>query len=237
MAITQSVFTEHLTASLQEMAQQRLTGLLHIERTEDGQIREQGEVYFHCGEIMMARAGQREGTDALTSIQSWRQIRYTFHEDATVPLHSTTTARREPLRASSTMHTTTTPYRRSTNPLPVIQAPQPKITRPLPQVHATPRPAPRPTPSQAVPVPAPQASSLPLSTGYPGVEAIFCILPSVATSSTMRRLERRERVVFALLDGRRTIRDVTRLTHQTEISVARIVAHLFQHGYVEYIRG
>ncbi len=53
----------------------------------------------------------------------------------------------------------------------------------------------------------------------------------------MKRLERRERIVFALLDGRRSVQHIARLTHLTELAVARILVQLFQQGYIEFIQG
>lgn len=53
----------------------------------------------------------------------------------------------------------------------------------------------------------------------------------------MKRLERRERIVFALLDGGRAIQDVARLTHQSDLAVARIIVRLYHQGYIEYIQG
>jgi len=53
----------------------------------------------------------------------------------------------------------------------------------------------------------------------------------------MYRLERRERIIFALLDGRRTLKDIARLTHQTDVAVARVLAKLLAHGYIEHLQG
>ncbi len=72
---------------------------------------------------------------------------------------------------------------------------------------------------------------------YPGVNAIFRSLPRAATTATMYRLERRERIIFALLDGRRTLKDIARLTHQTDVAVARVLAKLLAHGYIEHLQG
>jgi predicted transcriptional regulator len=53
-------------------------------------------------------------------------------------------------------------------------------------------------------------------------------------SQTMERMQRRERIVLILLDGKRTIRDVARLVHRSELDVARTVVHLLKSGYIEY---
>jgi DNA-binding IclR family transcriptional regulator len=50
-------------------------------------------------------------------------------------------------------------------------------------------------------------------------------------------MERRERIVFILLDGRRTIQDIARLTHQPESDVEEILVQLTQDRYTQYIQG
>ncbi len=67
-----------------------------------------------------------------------------------------------------------------------------------------------------------------------GANAIFRALPIATMSQTMERMQRRERIVLILLDGKRTIRDVARLVHRSELDVARTVVHLLKSGYIEY---
>jgi hypothetical protein len=104
-------------------------------------------------------------------------------------------------------------------------SPPGRSTRPLPRIQATPLP---PSPPALKDAPEPPT---------PGRFAIFRARPSTATPTTMKRLERRERIVFALLDGRRTLHDVALLTHQGEVAVAHTLVQLFQQGYIEYMRG
>lgn len=129
----------------------------------------------------------------------------------------------------------------------------PRNTRPLPMIPATPRPQAIPVISHAMPsvppIPTmPSAATQPVispttaptishTPSYPGVNAIFRSLPTSATTATMYRLERRERIIFALLDGRRTLKDIARLTHQTDVAVARVLAKLLAHGYIEHLQG
>jgi hypothetical protein len=71
----------------------------------------------------------------------------------------------------------------------------------------------------------------------PGRMAIFKIRSSVSTARAIGQMERRARVVFILLDGRRTIEHIARLTHQTEAEVEQILLDLMQHGYADYVGG
>ncbi|HVB72415.1 MAG TPA: hypothetical protein VNE38_02570 [Ktedonobacteraceae bacterium] len=72
---------------------------------------------------------------------------------------------------------------------------------------------------------------------HPGDGAIFRVLPFASMSRIMNQLPRRERLVFMLLDGRRTVIEVARLLHLTEVHVARIQVYLLKCGYIEYVRG
>lgn len=58
-----------------------------------------------------------------------------------------------------------------------------------------------------------------------------------ATARAIEHMERRERIIFILLDGRRTIQDIARLIHQPESEVEHILLHLTQHGYTHYLQG
>lgn len=67
------------------------------------------------------------------------------------------------------------------------------------------------------------------------VDAIFRARPAAATAQVMNQMERQARLVFMLLDGKRTVRDVARLLHHTEVQVAYIVVRLLKNGYIEYL--
>lgn len=218
MAIVQSTYTEHLTKTLHKLVFNRQTGLMSIEHIGE-QKRERGEIYFEAGAIVLARTNNERGVTALARIQDWQQAYYTFHEDATIPLQI--------IRPTHQASITALPWVRRTGTYtsPLLPSPPAKSTRPLPQVHATPLPR-----STAEPIDA-------LDAAPPGRNAVFRARLSTATPSTMKRLERRERIVFALLDGRRSVQHIARLTHLTEVAVARILVQLFQQGYIEYIQG
>jgi len=83
----------------------------------------------------------------------------------------------------------------------------------------------------------PRPASLSEEQGLPGRNAIFKACSMVATARTIEGMERRERIVFILLDGRRTIQDIARLIHQPESEVERILVHLTSSGYTQYIQG
>lgn len=67
-----------------------------------------------------------------------------------------------------------------------------------------------------------------------GKLAVFRIRSIANAYSILNQLERRERVVLLLLDGKRTIQDVAKLIHRSEIQVAHVLVRLLQQGYVEF---
>src|SRR5579883_813831 len=83
----------------------------------------------------------------------------------------------------------------------------------------------------------PRLGPLPGEEVLPGRTAIFKARPMVATAQAIQRLQRRERIIFILLDGRSTIQDIARLTHQPEADVEQTLVRLAQSGYAQYIQG
>ena len=63
-----------------------------------------------------------------------------------------------------------------------------------------------------------------------GIHAIFKARPTAITQDMLGQMERRDRVVLILLDGRRTIEDVARLTHRDEREIAHILVRFLQWG-------
>lgn len=70
---------------------------------------------------------------------------------------------------------------------------------------------------------------------HSGIQAVFRARPFAKEPHILAQMERRERVVLILLDGRRTLHDVACLTHHIDLEVAHILAHLLARGYIEFI--
>lgn len=68
-----------------------------------------------------------------------------------------------------------------------------------------------------------------------GIEAIFRARPAAASPKVLGQLERRDRIVLLLLDGKRTVQDVARLIHRDELEIAHILVRLLQYNYVEFL--
>jgi len=87
------------------------------------------------------------------------------------------------------------------------------------------------------PLSTPGSGPLPGEEAMPGRTAVFKARAMVTTAQAIQRMERRERIIFILLDGHRTIQDIARLTHQPECEVEQTLVHLTKSGYTQYIQG
>ena len=70
----------------------------------------------------------------------------------------------------------------------------------------------------------------------PGASPVFRVAPGVSTATFAGQLPRRERWVFLLLDGRRTVADLARLTQRSELDVASTLTRFLQWGSIEPVR-
>ena len=92
-------------------------------------------------------------------------------------------------------------------------------------------PAPRKLPPEA------RLEATESANALPGRLAIFRARAAISAAQVIGRMERHARVVFILLDGRRTIQHIALLTHQTEAEVEQILVDLTQRGYTQYVSG
>lgn len=68
-----------------------------------------------------------------------------------------------------------------------------------------------------------------------GVFAIFRTRSMIPIHYLLGCVERRDRAVLLLLDGRRTLRDVARLTRRNELEMAHVLVRLLKRGYIDFL--
>jgi hypothetical protein len=68
-----------------------------------------------------------------------------------------------------------------------------------------------------------------------GSRAVFQSRPVATLPHILMYLERRDRAILLLLDGRRTLGDVARLTRRSELEVAQTLVRLLKRGYIEFL--
>src|SRR6266567_1821527 len=66
-----------------------------------------------------------------------------------------------------------------------------------------------------------------------GASAVFRMATGTLATSLASQLPRRERWVLLLIDGRRSITDLARLTRRGELDIASTLARFLQWGYIE----
>lgn len=63
----------------------------------------------------------------------------------------------------------------------------------------------------------------------------FRVAPGLQATVFVSQLPRRERWVFLLLDGRRSVAQVAHLTQRSELEVASTLARFLHLGYIELV--
>ena len=114
--------------------------------------------------------------------------------------------------------------------IPALQTERPTSLQP----HPYSLPAPKNPATQDFATPMPRAQ---LEEGIAEMSqhgAVFRTLPLATKQHIITAMERRERIVFLLLDGKRTLRDIAHLVHRSELDIAHIIAHLLKQGYIEH---
>jgi len=218
MTVAHITFTQHLRHVLQDIARKKQTGLLRIEYAGEQDV-ERGEIFFESGNTVYARTEREMGEMALLHMVKWDKVYYSFFEAVQPPTRNRTLSGRSVL---------------ATKPLiPAIQKEERHISVGTPAAPQGGKPL--TLPAYAVPLRRllrPWPFSIEEAVNL-GVDAVFRILPLAATRQVMSRMERQDRVIFMLLDGKRTVRQVAQLIHRSEPDVARTLARLLKNGYIE----
>ena len=68
-----------------------------------------------------------------------------------------------------------------------------------------------------------------------GASAVFRVRSAIPTMTIANQLPRRDRWVLMLLDGRRSVAGVARLTQRSELDVAYTLARFLQWQYIELV--
>ncbi len=66
-----------------------------------------------------------------------------------------------------------------------------------------------------------------------GASAVFRVVSAMPTTTLASQLPRRERWILLLIDGRRSVADLARLTQRSQLDVALALARFLQWGYIE----
>jgi hypothetical protein len=217
MVEAQAIFTEYHTHILRDIALYQRTGLLRVEYV-GGHVVEKGAIFFQNGNVVFACTEQETGEKALMHIASWDKVYYSFLEGVHITIQQEkATAQYPPISNLLTPMVQKEASQTPPSGIPAISQGSKPFTTPFNVVSAY--------------VP----SSLLKEAIHQGVHAVFRALPEAVTRQVMSQIARRDRVVFMLLDGKRTVRQIAQLVHRSELDVAHTVARLIKRGYVECV--
>jgi hypothetical protein len=246
----QYLSTSRLSNVIRLIALGRQTGLLVVARGQ-GPSREEGEIQFIDGQVAMATVGQISGSAALAVLQNWGETSYMFL-DGVNRLQGFPTTDNLGWGGPPPVTSGSLPPMGSGSFPPGGYAPGPPTyggqngyggSQPGGMPPGT-RPGPTPPPNWQNYPPQQPPQQPPPAYGYgrstsrhvsqrlyePGYipRRLTNINPAEATS-----LDRRERQLLLLVDGRRTIADLVRLTRRGDEEIRYILAHLIALGLVE----
>jgi len=215
MTITHAISTERLVNVLQSIALKQQTGCLSVKclhKQGHTQEEEKGNIFFERGDTVFSLTGQESGETALFRMLNWQHVLYIFTEGVRYTPERQTGGTRAPLAHDILRLSPSKAAEKCHTPpigIPVIPktAQRYLVAKMVAESHSA----------------------------HMGVTSIFRVLPAATNATVLNRLERRERVVLLLLNGKRTVYDVARLIHRDEVDVARTLVRLLKRGYIEHL--
>lgn len=193
---------------LELIRMRRQSGLLSVERILGGRF-EEGDIYFQAGQPVYARFGSLTGAEALTRLLSWRQVYFAFSTDQPQP--QVNIAPQAGPRSVA---------RVTTDPLSVSVRP-PADTKSL--LNSGNQRVERTTAPQV-----PIASQ----TNIPGLEWLVPQKRGNDRDVLALPLTRPQRSMYLLVDGRRTVADLSRCMGKSMQEVERLLSELQERGLI-----
>jgi hypothetical protein len=195
---------ESLDAILELARMSRKNGLVAIKHRQAGTV-EEGEVFFQAGQPIYARVGNLVGQDALNWLLKWRNIYFTMGTD-------------------ESMQSVTRAAVNNGNNNPA------SIPSPLPE-HSPPDES-SSTGSVGVRISADRKNVPPSNTHTPGIEWLVPQKRGIEREVLTLPLTRRQRFIYFLVDGRRTVSDLSRCTGKNIQEIELILSELQEQGLV-----
>ncbi len=237
MSIALAVSAERLVNVLHGIALRGQTGLLLVQHV-GGEEPGQGQIFIEQGETIFARTFDRRGETALSHMMNWEKVSIAFHEGvvASPELRGRYSAKQRstdtgPLLPIELQKTQLLPVIRKTSPALRQENVQKTPGREIPALRWK-REAQHEPPAIAQ-----QLSASPVSQSPERVDAnsAFRVRALIAVQQVIAGLDRRERLVFLLLDGRRSMCEIAGLIHRSEMDIARILERFLALGLIERV--
>jgi Domain of unknown function (DUF4388) len=204
------MMAESVEDVLKLVRSRRQSGLLSIEHTQ-GSMLEEGEIYFQSGQPVYARVGRIVGQDALTWLSRWHPINFAFITNVPRPPASLQIAETAVSRFATSTPGAAAPAqgypRFDSNEPPGVWSRQNGNARSNPE-----------------PVTA--------TTSTPGIEWLIPQKRGNEREVLAMPLTRRQRFIYFLVDGRRTVADLARCTGKSIQEVERTLGELQEQGLI-----
>ena len=222
---------ESLADVLELVRSRRQSGLLSAERMQGSRF-EEGEIYFQAGQPTYAHTGQLLGQEALLRMRSWRQVYFTFLADQPRPtanIPSAVTVNDSIAGAANIP------------PAPLSPGPSPfNANRSIPVTPPAPSTSPRLPQTNIKGVPNEGSgrdsgyarNTFDSNTSTPGLEGIVPHKLGDDRNVLSLPLTRPQRSIYMLVDGRRTIADLSRCMRKSMPEVGRLLSELQERGLV-----
>ena len=246
MANSHAITTERLVHVLQGIALKQMTGRLNVEHTSEQGL-EKGEIFFVHGNTVFAHTAHESGETALFNMMRWQEISVTFFIGEQSPASTGNRRQHSYSYSSRTIQSPHSPYNRPNRPMLPIELEE---TRQTPSIGMPAIPKSMRNVPVNIPTIAPQEQATKLNRSayshvpqtsergqQPGTNAIFRALPVTTMPQVISQMDRKDRVVFLLLDGKRTLSAIKHLVNRSEYEVANTLMRLHRQGHIEYIQG
>ena len=219
---------ESLADVLELVRMRRQSGLLSVERMQANRF-EEGEIYLQAGQPTYAHTGQLLGQEALLRMLSWRQVYFTFLADQPRPpvnIPSVLSANdNRPIAANGSRNSPgSNPSLLNTNRnIPAVSPTSPR----LPQVNLNgiPHEGSGRDPRYA-------QNTYDTNASIPGVEWLAPRKIGNERHVLSLPLTRPQRSIYMLVDGHRTIADLSRCIRKSVPEVERLLTELQERGLI-----
>ncbi|GAC1350431.1 MAG: hypothetical protein NVSMB27_32900 [Ktedonobacteraceae bacterium] len=221
---------ESLGDVLELIRMRRQSVLLSVERFQNSRF-EEGEIYFQSGQPTYAHTGQMSGQEALVWLLSWHQVYYTFIIDEPRPstnIPSAITAKESVAVASDLPTAPSRSFPRNT----ATYGNSPTFSSISPRVSTNTIPNRERTPEYVYPQSIQGGNASAVRGGTPGLEWLVPQKLGKEQDVLSLPLTRPQRSIYLLVDGRRTISDLSRCTRKSLPELQRLLSELQERGLI-----
>lgn len=201
----------NLSDVIELIRKRRQSGLLSIERIQDG-LFEEGEIYFQTGLPIYVRQGSFAGVDALTRLLGWHQVYFAFLTGQPQPAANIPSA----ISVRTTVAIATDPGAQSVNPA----RSNPNSTGSFESRSQEGIPGAYPQPAFS------------FTSNAPGLEWLVPQKLGNERNVLSLPLTRPQRSIYLLIDGKRTVSDLSRCTRKSLQEIERLLSELQERGLI-----